>query len=383
MENIIEQTGQKKVETASNSDQKDMSRIKNIAKEAYKLIDLKKYDDAKKKFVELLGMDPENTYGLVGMGDLLYRTKNYEESIKYYKSCLKTDTANKFSIMGLMNCYRDLKMLNMVIHIAEEYRHITMSDASILSRVADAHRKLKNFKESEVYYMSALQINPTDQYVIVGIGHLYFACQRYVDAIFWWEKLVSNQPDNIKILTEIGNSYRKIKDYDKAIEYYTRAQNLEDRNFFALYGLAECFRGKKNFQEAIIYWEKILSFDSNNKLIINRYADSLRGMGQYEKALECFNKVLKNDEDYYAMLGKASTLNLMGEKDKSEEILLALKRRDPHNPRPITELADLWFYSKNKKQEAIDLLKDFYRSNPSANDIEIKLEQLLSDSDKA
>ncbi|HNN07161.1 MAG TPA: tetratricopeptide repeat protein, partial [Leptospiraceae bacterium] len=199
---------------AKEQEEQQFNKIKNTAKEAYKFIELKKYSEAKERFQELLTLDPANTYGLVGMGDLFYKTQNYEESIKYYKLCLSHDPSNKFSIMGLMNCYRDLKQLHMIIQIAEEYRHITMSDASILSRVADAHRKLKNFKESEIYYMSALQINPNDQYVIVGIGHLYFACQRYQDAIKWWERLVSIQPDNIKILTEIGNSYRKIKDFD-------------------------------------------------------------------------------------------------------------------------------------------------------------------------
>jgi tetratricopeptide (TPR) repeat protein len=355
------------------------NKIKNLAKEAYKLIDFKKYSDAKEKFTQLLALDPVNTYGLVGMGDLLYKTHSYDEGIYYYRKCLSLDQNNKFSIMGLMNCYRDMKQLPSVISVAEEFRHVTMTDASILSRVADAHRKLKNFKESEIFYMQALQINPTDQYVIVGIGHLYFACQRYQDAIKWWEKLVVTQPNNIKILTEIGNSYRKIKDFDKAIEYYERAKTLDNMNFFALYGLAESYRGKKDFHKAIIYWEKILAFDPNNKLIINRYADSLRGMGQYQKALECFNKILTMEDDYFALLGKATTLILLGEIDKSIEIFALLHSKDPINPRPVIELADLWFYSKNKKDNAINILKEFLKNNPSNTDASIKLEQLQSE----
>ena len=364
---------------AKEVEEQQFAKIKSMAKEAYKFIDTKKYREAKEKFSDLLLLDPTNTYGLVGMGDLLYKTGSFEEATKYYKKCLEQDSTNKFSIMGLMNCYRDLKQLNLVIQIAEEYRHITMSDASILSRVADAHRKLKNFKESEIFYMSALQINPNDQYVIVGIGHLYFACQRYQDAIKWWEKLVSIQPENIKILTEIGNSYRKIKDFDKAIEYYEKARSLDKQNFFALYGLAESYRGKKDFKKAIIYWESILSFDPNNKLIINRYADSLRGMGEFEKALDCFNKILNNNDDYYALLGKASTLQLMGDFEKSQEIYQNLRRKDPLNPRPVLELADLWFGSMNLKEKATKLLQDFLKENPSNTDISEKLDLFLND----
>jgi tetratricopeptide (TPR) repeat protein len=363
------------IKEEKDSEESQFNRIKNIAKEAYRFIDNRKFKEAKEKFLELLNIEPSNTYGLVGMGDLLYKTHNYEEAIIYYKKCLDLDSTNKFSIMGLMNCYRDLKQLNMVIQIAEDFRHITMSDASILSRVADAHRKLKNFKESEIYYMSALQINPNDQYVIVGIGHLYFACQRYQDAIKWWEKLVSTQPNNIKILTEIGNSYRKIKDFDKAIEYYNIARNLDNNNFFALYGLAESYRGKKDFKTAIEYWENILKFDPHNKLIINRYADSLRGMGEFEKALESFNKILTLNEDYYALLGKASTLTLMGEYEKSLEIYNSLKRKDPLNSRPVLELADIYFHKLDEKEKAIRILEEFLKDNPSNTDVSEKLDQ--------
>jgi tetratricopeptide (TPR) repeat protein len=353
-------------------------KVKNLAKEAYRLIEQKRFREAKEKLSILLEEDPKNTYGLVGMGDVLYKTKSYDEAIEYYKRCLSENSSNKFSLMGLLNCYREQNQLKRVIETAEQYRHITITDASILSRVADSHRKLKNYKESEVFYMAALQINPQDHYVIVGLGHLYFACQRYQDAILWWDKLLVNQPNNIKILTEIGNSYRKIKDFDRAIEYYDRAQNLDSNNFFALYGLAESYRGKKDFRKAIIYWEKILDNDPENKLIVNRYADSLRGLGEYDKALDCFNRILSSGDDYFALLGKASSLKLKGNYEESEEILNQLISRYPQDPRPIIEIAELFFTIGNR-DKAIRILEDYTRKFPNNDDILSKLEQFQSE----
>ncbi|MCZ8157706.1 MAG: tetratricopeptide repeat protein [Leptospira sp.] len=351
------------------------SKIKALAKEAYRYLDQSRFKEAKERLEILLEEDPTNTYGLVGLGDYYAKTKQPETAIIYYRKCLAGDPANKFSLMGIMNCYRDLSSLKKIIEVAEEFHHITITDASILSRVADAHRKLKNFKESEVYYMEALQINPNDQYVIVGLGHLFFACQRYVEAIHWWEKLLSSQPNNIKILTEIGNSYRKIKNFEQAIIYYERAKDLDSRNFFALYGLAESFRGKKDFETAIIYWEKILDFDPDNKLIINRYADSLRGLGKYDKALECFNKILATGDDYFALLGKAAALRLIGDLPKAEEIYLTLLSKSPNDPRPALELSDLWDIM-GKKDKAIKMLEDLSKKIPSNETLRERIEYL-------
>jgi tetratricopeptide (TPR) repeat protein len=352
-------------------------KIKSFAKDAYRYLDQRRYDDAKEKLEALLEIDPTNTYGLVGMGDLYFKQKKPELAVDFYHRCLLQDPTNKFSLMGIMNCFRDMNQLKKVIEVAEEFRHIMITDASILSRVADAHRKLKNFKESEVYYMAALQINPNDQYVIVGLGHLYFACQRYKEAIQWWEKLLSTQPKNIKILTEIGNSYRKIKDFDKAIVYYSKAKELDTKNFFALYGLAESYRGKKDFDSAIEYWEAILEFDPDNKLIINRYADSLRGMGNYDKALECFNKILATGDDYYALLGKAASLRLIGELPKAEDIYLELSEKFPMDPRPGMELADLWNHT-DRSEKAIQLLENLAKKFPSNTDILDRLDMVRS-----
>ena len=88
------------MEVELNTEDQSFNKIKTLMKEAYKLIDQRKYKDAKDKLVELLVTDPNNTYGLVGMGDLLYKTQNYEESIKYYKTCLTLDTSINFPSWG-------------------------------------------------------------------------------------------------------------------------------------------------------------------------------------------------------------------------------------------------------------------------------------------
>jgi tetratricopeptide (TPR) repeat protein len=362
----------------SNSEEEDQfTKIKSLAKEAYRYLDQRRFNDAKEKLELLLSIDPSNTYGLVGTGDYYFKTKNPEKAIQYYKQCLEQDSSNKFSLMGIMNCYRDMNQLTKVIELAEEFRHIMVTDASILSRVADAHRKLKNFKESEIFYMSALQLNPNDQYVIVGLGHLYFACQRYQEAIQWWERLLISQPKNIKILTEIGNSYRKIKDFENAILFYEKARGLDSNNFFALYGLAESYRGQKDFDKAIVFWESILKFDPDNKLIINRYADSLRGMGEYDRALECFNRILSSGDDYYASLGKASSLRLIGDIAKAEEIYQDLQIKFPMDPRPTLELADLWFHT-DRTDESFVLLENISKKFPSNSEIAERLENFKS-----
>lgn len=55
---------------------KQFAIIKNLAKEAYKLLDSNQLSKAETKLKELLEKDPHNTYGLVGMGDLFFKKKS-------------------------------------------------------------------------------------------------------------------------------------------------------------------------------------------------------------------------------------------------------------------------------------------------------------------
>ena len=98
--------------------------------------------------------------------------------------------------------------------------------------------------------------------------------------------------------------------------------------------------------------------DPENKVILTRTGDAYRNTGDYKKAEEYYNKAMDIDFDIYAALGLALICKGEGKYEEAAERLRSLIRNDSKNYRPYIDLADCYL-KLNRKQEAIDVLRDF------------------------
>jgi len=97
----------------------DNPNLNELSKKGYELLKLKRYPDAKTKFLELLDIDPKNPYGLVGLGDVARKEGDTTAAIDYYNKCLDYYHENKYATIGLADAYRDLGMYKKAIQIWE------------------------------------------------------------------------------------------------------------------------------------------------------------------------------------------------------------------------------------------------------------------------
>ena len=229
-----------------------------------------------------------------------------------------------------------------------------------MTRVADAYRKTRDFKKSKQLYLKVLDMENNNAYALIGLGHLHYDFKEYKDALYYWTKMfeINEKSVDIRVLTSIGNCHRKLKTFDQGVYFFERALKLDPKNFYALFGLADCYRGMNQQYRSIEYWNRILEMDPENKVILTRTGDAYRNTGDYKKAEEYYNKAMDIDFDIYAALGLALICKGEGKYEEAAERLRSLIRNDSKNYRPYIDLADCYL-KLNRKQEAIDVLRDF------------------------
>ena len=228
--------------------------------------------------------------------------------------------------------------------------------------MADAYRKIHDFKKSKEMYLKVLEMEQNNAYALIGLGHLHYDFKEYKDALYYWTRMFELNRDNldIRILTSIGNCHRKLKTFDQGIYYFEKALEMDQKNFYALFGLADCYRGMNQQFRSIEYWNRILEIDPKNKVILTRVGDALRNTGDYKGATEYYNKALNIDFDIYAALGLALICKGEGNYDEAIERLQNLIRNDPKNYRLYIDLADCYL-RQNNRQKAIETLESFQK----------------------
>ena len=162
------------------------------------------------------------------------------------------------------------------IEIWEQYLIHDDRNITVLTRVADAYRKIRDFKKSKSLYLRVLEMEENNAYALIGLGHLHYDFKEYKDALFYWTRMVDVSPNNvdIRVLTSIGNCHRKLKTFEKGLPYFEKALEKDPKNFYALFGIADCYRGMNQQFRSIEYWNRILEIETKNKVILTRTGDA-------------------------------------------------------------------------------------------------------------
>jgi tetratricopeptide (TPR) repeat protein len=246
------------------------------------------------------------------------------------------------------------------IEIWEQYLLYDNKNVTVLTRIADSYRKVKKFTNSKNAYNRVLEIEESNAYAIIGLGHLYYDFKEYKESLFYLEKMLEFGFDNadIRVLTSVGNCHRKLKTFSEGIPFFEAALRRDNNNFYALFGLVDCYRGMNRTENVIEYCSRILEFDPKNKMILTRIGDAYRNLKEFDMAKKYYQKAINIDFDTYAIMGIALISKVQEKYDEAISSLKKLIQQDPRNYRIYSELSDC--YLKNGENvKAAEILEDF------------------------
>ena len=351
--------------------------VSELSKTGYRYLRENKITKAIDCFAHILEIDENNNYALVGMGDAIRKRGSCREAVVFYQRCLDHYPGNNYALFGLADCYKAINQYHKAIEIWEQYLLHDDKNITVLTRVADAYRKVHDFRHSKSIYLRVLDMEENNPYAIIGLGHLHYDFKEYQEALFYWEKMLNTNPEDIdiRVLTSIGNCHRKLKTFADGIPFFMKALEKEPSNFYAIFGLADCYRGLNQQENSLEYWNRILEQDPRNKVILTRAGDAYRNLGNYEKAQEYYENALNIEFDTYAIMGLALISKAQGKYDEAILSLRRLKQQDPKNYRIYIELADCCLKMGDRRQ-AVETLEEFQRQGIRNAQISDMLEKI-------
>lgn len=322
--------------------QSDHKKAIELSRQGSEFLKKRQWKDAEATFLEALEVDSENTYVLVGLGDVHRETGKFHKAIGFYEKTLEIDPLNMFALRGVGDAYRGLGQAGKAVSYWQRYLEQNQDDIHVLTRLADSYVKTGNFAESEGLYLKALSLDQTDKYALRGIGNLYYKLADHDKALAYFEKFIALDDTYIAVLTMAGNIYRRRKQYEKAAYFYEKALKQEPWNIFALYGMGDSQRGMKNHEGSIACWLKILEKEPQNQNLHSRVGDALVILEKLDDAMDHYRKSLKVNYDMFALLGMARVHRLKKEYGEAEKCLLQILEKNKDEERTLAELIHLY-----------------------------------------
>ena len=308
--------------------------VVSLGKIAHKLKREGRIREAEETYIQMLCIDSNSVYALVGLGDLKRGVRRFEEASDYYKRCLEIEKNNWYALAGLGDTYRGLRDLDKALEAWYYCLKLRPDDHRTMTRVADGLRKKGELDNSKKYYFMALEKYPFDPYALMGLGQIAMKEGDDDEALDFFEKLIEISEKPVVALTSAANIFRKRKAFQKAMVLYERALKFDPENSYAWHGKADCLRGMKKYRSAIEAWEIALENGMDQRAGLTRIGDSYISLNELDLAEASYRKAITAmGYDKYAYLGISKVHTRKDALDKALEILLMLRQRESEDQR--------------------------------------------------
>jgi len=211
--------------------------------------------------------------------------------------------------------------------------------------IGDAYRKKKRFQESAHYYQKCLKTHDSNNYALFGLADCYRSLKQYHRAIEVWETYLALDDQNVTVLTRIADAYRKVQNLEKSASMYEQVLIIEPGNPYALIGLAHLYYDFHDYEKAMDYWLKMVGIagKSVDIRVLTSLGNCHRKMRTYENGIRWFESALEREpENFYALFGLGDCYRGMNQPEKSLEYWKDILANDPENKVILTRSGDAW-----------------------------------------
>ena len=291
---------------------------------AKKLINDKKYNDAKELLILALDISPDDALVLKYLGKIFENEKNFSTAVQYY----------------------------------EKSSGLNIHDKEIWLRLGMCYLYTGNFEKSIMAFEKANMYTPNNTDVYTGWGMALMRQKKYALAKDKFNYACTISKYNYTAILLSAVMEKRLGEYEIAEEKISFLIKVAP-NESSLYEYSHLKLIKQNYDEAIEYANKTIEC---NKLMLPAYfilAEAYSILKDSENVCQTFNKALEVDLDSPSLhfeYGKCA-IRLLDFKKAREEFLLAIKK-DNNNEDAKIGLALLDAYNMN-----FDLLEEVKNKN--------------------
>ena len=158
--------------------------------------------------------------------NVLYKLKNYDESINECKSIIKLEPQN-IKILNLLGlCYLKKENFDLAKNTFLNALNIDQNNIITLNYLGRLNHEIRNSKEAEKYFLKAIKLNPNIFETLNNIAGFYLEEAEYDKALYFFKKEEEINSQNSVLLDNIAKTYSSIGKIIEAEKYCKAAIKL-------------------------------------------------------------------------------------------------------------------------------------------------------------
>ncbi|MCX6353220.1 MAG: tetratricopeptide repeat protein [Bacteroidetes bacterium] len=214
---------------------------------------------AKAKFYESIKIEPKYVAAYVNLASIYNQKKMYDSAIYLLKKAEQLDPKLHEIYINLGMAYADKGNTNEAFRYYAKANEMKPTYAGY-TNLANAYNTSKRFAEAEAAYNKASTLEPTRTEALFQLSVMLLQNNKYPQALGVIEKIVKIEPANDQAITNIGyckmKTSRTPEQYRDALFYYKKGFSLNPNNGNARNGIVTCFL-KLKMKDSAVYYSKV------------------------------------------------------------------------------------------------------------------------------
>lgn len=252
---------------------KKKKSLDNLRREALTLEHYGCYEEAEKRYKEILQWDKNQADVLLDLGMLYYTTNRYQQAL-------------------------DMLLKSLEVEPSKALHHYSIG--LVLQKIGDLPQAIQAYQE-------VISLDPQWIDAYNNLGNIFFAAGNLEQAELTYRKASTANPNHFGSYLNLGNVLMKRQQVDEAIETYEKALHLKPRDPDILYNLGVALDVKNDsaqaalhygyshyrrgeYQEAINQYQRFLETQTGQIDLYIALADCYQSLNQYEETIKTYQE---------------------------------------------------------------------------------------------
>lgn len=265
--------------------------LDKLHREALALQQSGRYEEAEKKYKELLQWDKNQAYVLLNLGMLYYITNRYQQALNVLLRSLELEPSKAIQhySVGLV-----LEKIGSIPEAIQAYQQAIALEPQWI----DPYNNLGNIllqagelEQAESIYRLAIAANPNHFGSYLNLGNVLMSRHQVDEAVATYEQALHLKPRNPDILYNLGVAFDAKNKPEQAALHYG----------YAYYRQGE-------YQEAIDQYQQFLKTQTGDVYFYAALANCYKRLNQYEESIKIYQEGIKlypKTADLYFLLALA------------------------------------------------------------------------------
>jgi len=254
--------------------------------------------DAAIEYQAALDSNPEDTKIRVGvhfnMGSIYIKVKNYENAKKEFLSVIKIEPENTDAIFNLGRIYKILKEFENAEKSFKKFIELKPEDVSPHIELGELYAEMKDYESAIKEFQTVLKVKPGNLFSRIYLGRIYMEKGDFNRAEEEFLKILSTSPNNIYAHINLGQLYTKKGDKKRAIEEFKKVVDINPKDSRACFMLGDLLSEQKGKAgEAIEYLKKGIALRPGYVDGYIMLGNSYLKVGNIQGAINAFEKALE------------------------------------------------------------------------------------------